>query len=135
MCTQFGGFIVPYRDPAEAVQSSLLDLNYAMNRCKKLFGITKPPLTEETNRKFYEPLLRPETTHIVYVNGSLDPYSTLSIDEENRNNLNPNTESDTIAGGSHCLDFQAFLENPNALQSEVVRFQAHFYSVAKAWLD
>jgi len=133
MCTQFGGFIVPYHDSSKRVQSALLDLDYETSPCKDLFGISTPPPTDKINRKFYKPLLDSATSHILFVNGSMDPYSVLSIATRNGNDTNPNIETALIDGGSHCIDFSTFLSNPDTLGALVTAFQSHFVSVAKEW--
>jgi pimeloyl-ACP methyl ester carboxylesterase len=133
MCTQFGGFVVPYHDSSRRVQSALLDLDYETSPCHDLFGIATPPPTDKINDKFYKPLLDSSTSHIVFVNGSMDPYSVLSIATRNGNDTNPNTETTLIDGGSHCIDFSTFLSNPDTLGALVTAFQSHFVSVAQSW--
>jgi pimeloyl-ACP methyl ester carboxylesterase len=135
MCTQFGGFIIPYHDPALRVQSALLDLDYEQHWCQTLFGISPPPPTDQTNSDFYEALLNSKTTNIVFVNGAMDPYSTLSINARNGNAVNPNTESDLIDGGSHCIDFESFLLSGNPLEDAINAFQSRFIAIAKNWLN
>lgn len=134
-CTQFGGFVVANHDPALRVMSPLLDLKYFMQPCQDIFNITLAPAVDELNRSFYEPLLDPATSNIVYVNGAMDPYSTLSIIPENGNNTKPNTEAYVIAGGSHCVDFYYFLQPLPGLPQAVTEFQEHFLAIAKKWLE
>jgi pimeloyl-ACP methyl ester carboxylesterase len=133
-CTQFGGFVVPYHDPALRVQSSLLDLNYQTKDCQALFGISTLPPVDQTNKKFYAPLLDSSTSQILYVNGSMDPYSTLSISHINGNDINPNTKTAMVAGGSHCIDFSRYLNDPSALAQEIADVQLRFQSLAREWL-
>jgi pimeloyl-ACP methyl ester carboxylesterase len=129
-CTEFGDFATPYHDPKLSVQSTLLNLDYFLDQCKTLFGITSSPEVDRLNSTYYQPILEPVTTGIFFVNGSDDPYSTLSVTHENGNDTNPNTLATTIQGGSHCSDLEFSPGESTALKT----MQNHFLAVAKQWL-
>ena len=130
-CIEFGGFATPYHDSALSAQSSLLDLQYNLDACKTLFGVTTLPATDRINAEYYEPLLDPSlTSNVLYVDGALDPYMPLSITKENGNDTNPNTQSVTLPTGSHCSD----LEYDKGETGPVAAVHAKFLVLAKQWL-
>lgn len=127
-CYEFGGFDIPYHDPKFSAQSALLDLNYSLKTCQRVFGLIQAPQTEHLNQLFYEPLLGTSASNILYTNGSSDPYSPLSISAEQGNNTDPNTEAFTITGGSHCSDLGG------ATSQSISEAQDLFLSLAAKWL-
>jgi pimeloyl-ACP methyl ester carboxylesterase len=103
-CTEYGYWQVAHRDPAVSVRSKLINLAYHDQVCERIFGLRQSVDTSGINRGLYEKLLDPSVTRVIYTNGSTDPWKTLSITSENGNDVNPNTPSVMIAGGSHCSD-------------------------------
>jgi pimeloyl-ACP methyl ester carboxylesterase len=130
-CTEFGGFSVPYHDPAQSAESTLLDLKYNLDGCNKLFGTTTPPETDRMNATYYTPLLDPSTTNIFFTDGSMDPYSLLSIATVNGNVTNPGTTAFTLTGLAHCAD----LGNANGDGGMIDQAQAMFLKLAQQWLQ
>jgi hypothetical protein len=118
---------VAYHDPAVATRSSRIDLNYHNRVCERLFGLQKPVDDGATNRTYYEPLLLPEIHNILFTNGSNDPWTNLSITEENGNDVNPNLDLFTIVGGSHCSD----LTSSSSVAEEA---RQSFIALARGWL-
>jgi pimeloyl-ACP methyl ester carboxylesterase len=129
-CVEFGGFAVPYHDPSMSAESSLLDLQYNLNGCKKLFGLTTPPDTDRMYKTYYLPLLDPSTSNIFFTNGSIDPYSMLSIATADGNVTNPNTAAFTLTGLAHCGD----LGGSDGSGGVVDQAQAMFLKLANQWL-
>jgi pimeloyl-ACP methyl ester carboxylesterase len=127
-CAQFGGFGVPYHDPSLSAESALLDLQYNLDGCNSLFGISTAPDTDAMNATYYKPLLDPSTTQIFFTNGSQDPYSTLSIAAVNNNVINPNTSAFTLKGYSHCSDLGS------SDGGIIDQAQAMFLQLARQWL-
>lgn len=130
-CTEFGGFSVPYHDPSMSAESALLDLNYNLNGCKKLFGVTAAPDTDRVNKEYYFPLLDPSTTNIFFTNGSIDPYSMLSIATADGNVTNPGTTAFTLTGLAHCGD----LGYADGSGGVIDQAQAIFLKLANQWLN
>jgi pimeloyl-ACP methyl ester carboxylesterase len=130
-CVEFGGFAVPYHDSSMSAESSLLDLQYNLNGCKKLFGLTSPPDTDRMDKTYYLPLLDPSTTNIFFTNGSIDPYSMLSIATADGNVSNPNTTAFTLTGLAHCGD----LGSSDGSGGMIDRAQAMFLKLANQWLQ
>lgn len=102
-CTEFGFWQVAYHDPNLSVRSHLLDMAYSRKVCESLFGIKTPPDTNHINETYYYPLLKGGAFHILFTNGSKDPWSQLSISKLPGSGLN----FFTIAGGAHCSDLMA----------------------------
>jgi pimeloyl-ACP methyl ester carboxylesterase len=128
-CAEFGGFATPYHDPSLSAESSLLDLQYNLDGCKNLYGITTPPDTDRMNKTYYEPLLDPSTTNIFFTNGSIDPYSILGIATVNGNVTNPNTAAFTLTGLAHCADLGS------SDGGMIDQAQAMFLKLAQQWLS
>lgn len=110
-CTQEGVFSAAVMkanpDTAESLSSTLTDA-LPEKYCGIFFGITTPPAIDEMNAKYYQPLLDPSTSNILFISGSNDPACfPYSISKENGNATNPNTATFTVQGGSHCEDLQA----------------------------
>ena len=107
-CTEFGFYQIANINPAESARSQKITLQYHEEACKKLFGIATSVDTAKTNRNFFDNLSSPHTTQIFFTNGSVDPWSKLSIDEKSATaSANPNLSFLTIEGGSHCSDLGA----------------------------
>lgn len=129
-CTEYGYWQNAYHDEALSARSHWVNPEYHQNLCKRLFGITKPVNTDVINRELYEPLLKSVTSRILFTNGAQDPWSNLSITQENGNATNPNTIALTIAGAAHCDD----LRRPKTSDSEAVKKARQLFSdLATEW--
>jgi pimeloyl-ACP methyl ester carboxylesterase len=103
-CTEYGYWQNAH--PETSVRSKRINADYHAKTCKRLFGITAPANVNLTNQTYYEPLLNPGVSQILFTNGSRDPWSALSIASNNQNATNPNTEAWMIDGASHCDDLR-----------------------------
>lgn len=129
-CTQIGVFSAAIMkanpNTAESLSSTLTDALPA-KYCGSLFGLRHAPTIDEMNKKYYDPMLDPKTSNILFVSGSNDPACfPFSISRENGNDTNPNTRTFTVDGGSHCQDLQppratdsASLQQARALELEL----------------
>jgi len=122
-CTQEGLFTltVMYANPDTKYSLSSSLTNVLPGRyCELYFGL-KPPTNGDVkslNEKYYDPLLKPSTSNILFVNGNKDPACFYyAIAKENGNDINPNTLAYTIDGGFHCQDLDA----PTASDSESLK--------------
>ncbi len=106
-CSEFGYFTVAYHDPTWSARPSAITLKSAENNCKALFGISNFDKIDEINKAFYQALLMPSTSNILFTNGADDPWSTLSISHELGNDTNPNVQVYTIQGASHTFDLNS----------------------------
>jgi hypothetical protein len=131
-CTEYGYYQVANHDPLMSVRSSRLDLKYFDETCDRLFGIKAPVDTRTINETYYEPLLRGEATHILFTNGSDDPFSTLSISVERGNNLIPGVESMTLPGFAHCDDLRGY---PKTVPAKVLEARSKFLELAQSWIN
>ena len=114
-CTQMGRFtgtvMKANPDPSQSLSSPLTD-SLPPKYCAQFFGLQSAPTIDEMNQKYYEPLLDPSTSNILFVSGSNDPACfPFSISKENGNDTNPNTVTYTVDGGSHCQDLTPPKEN------------------------
>lgn len=115
-CKEFGGWPISSSDPNKSTQSSLLDTEYNQEVCTRLFGIKEKPDTEKLYQQYYLPLLDPtKTSNIYFTNGSDDPWSRMSLIEENGNTVNDKLSYFMIEGGAHCDDLRAEYESPSLL--------------------
>jgi pimeloyl-ACP methyl ester carboxylesterase len=103
-CTEFGYWQNAWPDAAESARSPRINPAYHARLCDRLFGMKTPANVEATNAKYYAPLLQPSTTHILFTNGSEDPWMNLSITDANKNHVNPNVATKVMAGAAHCDD-------------------------------
>jgi len=96
-CTEFGYF--QSTDSADQPFGDLVPLSYFTDLCKDVFGFDWLPRTDETN--IHYGARDPQSTNVVFVNGNIDPWHSLSV-------LN-STDSGTIRailidGTAHCAD-------------------------------
>ena len=103
-CTQYGFDQIANPDPSQSVRSARLDLAYFRGVCQRAFGLTTPPAIDATNQRYYEPLFNAVTDHILFTNGSDDPWSTLGLTTPQSLQGNAGLTTYVIQGGSHCTD-------------------------------
>jgi pimeloyl-ACP methyl ester carboxylesterase len=131
-CTEYGYWQDAHRDPARSTRSPRINADYDLDYCRRLFGITALADEKAINTRYYEPLLNPATTRILYTNGTDDPWLELSINSLRGNDLNPNTPAVLIQGKAHCSDLRAKSEkDPQSLQDA----RELFLSLARAWVN
>lgn len=131
-CTEYGYWQIASSDPQSSTRSALIDLDYHHEVCERLFGFKAPPKTETTNKHFYWPLFDHSVSRIYFTNGSNDPWSYLSLSEQNGNALNPNLNYTLIDGAAHCNDLRMPLPTDSpALQATREQFETQLHD----WLD
>ncbi|EFA86577.1 hypothetical protein PPL_00378 [Heterostelium album PN500] len=101
MCSEYGWFLVA-SEKNVTLKSSLLNETWWQNEvCRILFGRPMKPFVEKINL-LYGPDNIKQLSSVLYTNGDLDPWSTLSVstscDAPISNILN-------IAGESHCANW------------------------------
>ncbi len=128
-CTEFGYWQNAWADAKESSRSTRINAQYHARICERLFNIKTPAQTDVTNATYYEPLLASETTRILFTNGSVDPWLNLSINEDNKNNTNPNLTSFMIGEAAHCDDLRA------GGSTAVVEAKELFLNLASGWLN
>lgn len=129
-CSQFGWFPIGGVS-ADSLKSKFVTLEYMDTVCQRLYGIPVTRNTGTQNQEFYELLLAPSTSHILFTNGEHDPWSRLSISHELGNDTNPNTAVYRILGGSHCSDIS--MDEPGDNES-LRTSRSLFRSLALSWL-
>ncbi|XP_045769010.1 putative serine protease K12H4.7 [Maniola jurtina] len=107
-CTEFGYFQTTSSD--EHPFTNNMPLNFYIRMCHKLFG---PDFDEERVNRGVAAVndlygaLSPNVTNVVFSNGDLDPWSTLSILKD----LSNNAPAIVIPGSSHCRDLLSNRDN------------------------
>lgn len=131
-CTEYGYWQIASPEPQSSTRSALIDLDYHHDVCQRLFGFKVPPQTDTINTRFYWPLLDPSVSRIYFTNGSNDPWSYLSLTEQNGNALNPNLNYTLIDGAAHCNDLHLPLPGDSrALKAAREQFEKRLHD----WLD
>ena len=125
-CQEFGWFQVANGSGSDTSRSSRIDLDYHDRACQRLYG--KPRAADGSlNAIWYAPLFNPETTRIIFTNGSNDPWLRLSIVPGVEA---PNLDLLMIDGAAHCNDLNALMALPT-----VQAAQARFGEIIKGWLQ
>lgn len=131
-CTEYGYWQNANPDTSESTRSSLINLEYHRHLCQRLFGIDKPVNTAELNNTFYFPLMDDLVSNIYFTNGGNDPWSILSLSEQNGNAVNLKLTYYLIEGAAHCED----LHSPNASDSEyLIAARAKMDDLLEQWLN
>lgn len=110
-CKEYGFWQNAHPDRSKSTRSALINLDYHHKICQRLFDLRKPADTRAFNANFYQPLLGDFVSAIYFTNGEQDPWSKLSISEENGNAVNPKLNYYTIAAAAHCEDLHASTAN------------------------
>lgn len=131
-CREYGYWQNAHPDASRSTRSSLINLDYHHQLCKRLFGNIDPVDTNRINNQFYYPLLSTASvSNIYFTNGSNDPWSTLSITENNGNAENKNLSYDLIQDAAHCDD----LRSPKGSDSEQLQnVRKRTSALIKKWL-
>ncbi|TAL58719.1 MAG: septum formation initiator [Legionella sp.] len=131
-CKEYGYWQNAHPNPSESTRSSLINLDYHQQICSRLFGITEPADTQNFNNHYYLPLMDESVTNIYFTNGSTDPWSKLSISEENGNTTNANLTYELIQGAAHCDD----LGGPTGKDSDaIVQAREKMDQLLMKWLQ
>lgn len=114
-CSQFGGWTIASADASKSTSSKYLDKAYSQEVCRRLFNINIEPDIKSLQDQYYLPLLDENVTQKIYFsNGGNDPWSKMSLIDENHNTTNKKLEYVTIEGGSHCTDLLPSNANDSA---------------------
>jgi hypothetical protein len=132
VCVDFGAWPIANRDPKKSTRSKYLNVDYYQNICKRLFNLDMKPNTDKLNKSYYEPLLEEEVSNIYFTNGSNDPWSKMSLIDENGNTTNKNLSYYLIEGGSHISDLN--IENKNDSES-LKNARVKMDELIKKWLE
>jgi len=94
-CTEFGYFQTT--DSENQPFGTLVPISYYTDQCRDIFGFDWEPRINETNTHYGA--LNPETTNVVFVNGDIDPWHSLSVLESSGG-----IQAILIDGTAHCAD-------------------------------
>jgi Serine carboxypeptidase S28 len=125
VCTEFGALQIA-ADPVASVLPSGVDWKkYGTDYCA---SVSKTfPDTDAMNKKFFEPLRTGKVTNVLFVNGTEDPWSGLSL----MGDMPPGLSSFVIRGGAHRSEWINLMPD-----SPLGVFEAHkrFHDLAKKWI-
>ena len=130
-CTEFGYFQTTSSDRENSFFPEMWDLDYFYDICETLFGIKTPPDVETTISLYYEPLVDSSTTNILFTNGSSDPWSVLSLTDEEEL-TNSNISIYVIEDAVHCEDIYASYSEDS---DELIASRTLFRDLATIWLS
>jgi pimeloyl-ACP methyl ester carboxylesterase len=127
VCTEVGFYQIHNFDRTHSVMSDLITEQYWSDQCQQWVGTA--PAIAATRSEFLDPLTRGEVSNVYFVNGSLDPWSSLSFTDSS---APAGLTTLVVATGSHCEDLQN-------LTTDMVLgvFKAHkqFHDLARTWLQ
>ena len=126
-CSEVGFFKVFNPNRQESIMTQSQDVEVARLRCQMYAGVL--PSIEQTRATYLDPILNGQITNVFFVNGSLDPWSSLSLTDAST--APAGTTIHVVALGSHCTDLQN-LDRSSTLGV----FEAHkkFHDLAVGWL-
>jgi pimeloyl-ACP methyl ester carboxylesterase len=126
-CSEVGFFKVFNPNREETIMTEAQDVDVARMRCQSIAGVL-PPI-EQTRAKYLDAIMAGQVSNIFFVNGSLDPWSSLSLTDAAT--APAGTTVHVVALGSHCTDLQNLDRN-----STLGVFEAHkkFHDLAVSWL-
>ena len=127
VCTEVGFYQIHNGDRTHSVMSDLITEKYWADQCDEFVG--QQPAIDATRETYLAPLERGEVTNVLFVNGSLDPWSSLSFTDAS---APQGLAAFVVQTGSHCEDLQN-------LNFDLVLgvFKAHklFHDMARTWLS
>ena len=125
VCTELGFYQIKNTDRTLSIMGDLITTQYWTDQCQQYVGMQ--PNIAATRSEFVDPLDRGEVSNVLFVNGSADPWSSLSYtDSAAPAGLTPFV----VATGSHCEDLES-LTNDSVLGV----FKGHklFHDLAVQW--
>lgn len=125
-CKEFGWFQVANSNGTPA-RSSKLDLKFHADTCERLYQ-TDSTADGSLNTEWYLPLFNPETSNIIFSNGSNDPWETLSV-IPGIEHSNSALSLYVMDGAAHCDDLRALPSLPS-----VIVAQQQMASTIEKWL-
>jgi pimeloyl-ACP methyl ester carboxylesterase len=111
-CREFGWFQVANGTGSESSRSSRIDLPYHDEVCQRLYNVQMGQ-DGALNEEWYLPLFNPETSKIIFSNGSNDPWLTLSVVDGGTHN--PGFDLFMMEGAAHCNDLRLVTNFPSVL--------------------
>jgi hypothetical protein len=126
-CTEVGFFFQSNPDRTQSIMPPGIDDTADLASCQQVFQ-SRPDIAK-TRATYYEPLLAGQGTNIFYVNGTFDPWSSLSFDDPA--SPPPGATVFVIAQGSHHSELVSLDRD-----SPLGVFEAHakFIELARGWL-
>ena len=100
-CTELGLFATANPDRTESVMMSGDDEQGQIDTCVQFTGTSSD--TSAARAEYYQPLLDGRASNIFFVNGTLDPWSSLGFTDPEAPPPGGNTVF-TVQQGSHCTD-------------------------------
>lgn len=132
-CTEYGFWTTANANSELSIKSSLLNLNYYRNICKRAFGIERPPQTDLTNARYYNLLINPSvSSNILFSNGTDDGWSKLSISSLNGNDSNKSLSYVVIKDAAHMADLALPSASDTKSQQEA---RIRFETLLDRWFD
>jgi hypothetical protein len=128
VCTEMGFYEVKNPDRTLSIMSDLSPTEEEQDqRCVKLYQ--RKPDIDATRATYFEPLRTGHVSNILYVNGSYDPWSSLSFNDPNQ--PPPGATVFVIQQGAHHDELTNLQPD-----SPIPVFEAHvlFNKLAKKWL-
>lgn len=108
-CTEVGWF----QTASGKLRSPWINLSYFETVCNKLFGLTSLPNEKLMNERYGG--INPGQTKAFFVNGGVDPWSTMSVKIADESLLR---RAHTIEGASHCADLGSMSDKDSAALKE-----------------
>jgi len=126
-CTEVGFFMIPNPNREESIMSSLVTADASLARCRA--QAQQLPKIAETRAAYLDPINAGTASNLFFVNGSNDPWSSLSYNDQATAPAGVTTH--VVAKGTHCSDMSNLTPN-----STLGVFEAHvkFNQLAKQWL-
>lgn len=117
-CNEFGWFQTAAQGE-NRFRSSQINVSYYERICQKVYqGYDQLPTFTDINVRYG--LTSPKTTNVIYVNGKTDPWSIVSLnDDDVLNQLQQ--YSYHIEGGSHCSELSITASGTETIQLATIR--------------
>jgi pimeloyl-ACP methyl ester carboxylesterase len=127
VCTEVGFYQVKNPDRHQTVLSDLIDDGFFDRQCDQM--VHRRPDVATTKATYYDPLLSGKVTNVLFVNGSDDPWSSLSFTDPSA--MTQGNSAYVVQHGSHCEDLYNLTST-----SLLGVFEVHkkFHDAAKQWL-
>ncbi|MFT3693365.1 MAG: S28 family serine protease [Kofleriaceae bacterium] len=127
VCTEVGFFQIKNSDRTQSIMADGITTQYWTDLCNQYVG--KQPAIDATRTAFVDKLDQGMVSNVLFVNGSNDPWSSLSYTDSA---APAGLSTLVVATGSHCEDLESL-----TLDSVLGVFKAHkeFYDLATTvWL-
>lgn len=125
-CREFGWFQVANGSGTDTSRSSKIDLEYHDLVCQRLYQVPMG-VDGALNDEWFHPLFKPQTSKIIFTNGTNDPWLTLSVIDGGAQ-TNSGFDLFMMEGSAHCNDL-----NISKIPS-VIAAQARMESIIADWI-